>query len=259
MKNPVFDKDLTALLRNCENSDLDPIVETILSIPSQTLTRQKSFREHRGDHKAYVDEIIYEITSLGGNTLANLVRGHGVAYREMVCDVAAKLGIHAGASDDVETVEEKVILKLLHMAYRKMSAEDRSALAELINAGFPEGESIDFDDNFPELEISRRLGDGATSLLGDRLQHAIDIASHSTRVRRGLVGATKLVLTRMATGALGGPISWAATLGEGLYNLLGPNYPASVALVAHIGLIRQKYEQIDRDMVTEMVAEGELA
>src|SRR5687768_15289655 len=133
MKNPVFDKDLTTLLRQCDNSDLDPIVSIILASPSQTLTVKQAYREHAGDHKAYIDELIYEITSFGGNSLANLVRGHGVPYAEMVRDVAGRLGITPTVVDTTATLEEKVILKVLKLSYDQMSPEDRTALGDLIN------------------------------------------------------------------------------------------------------------------------------
>ncbi|MBC8145465.1 MAG: hypothetical protein H7X80_07755, partial [bacterium] len=132
MKNPVFDKDLTALLKNCENIDLDPIVETILGLPSQTLSRQTGYQQHAGDHRAYVDEIVYEITSFGGHTLANMARGHGVAYADMVNDVAEKLGVNADDDDAVATLEEKIILRVLRLSADSMSDDDRIALADLL-------------------------------------------------------------------------------------------------------------------------------
>jgi uncharacterized protein YaaW (UPF0174 family) len=296
MKNPVFEKDLTSLLRNCDNTDLDPIVEVILSLPSQTLSKRPAFIEHEGDHKAYVDEIVYEITSLGGNTIANLVRGHGVAYHDMVQDVAAKLGVSETDADTVAT------LRILRLGASQMTDEDRLALADLLDleseisdeAESPEravdeaGERIgeepgvepgdegdrDYtgttstdngqleggaDENFPEAEVSRRLADSATSLLGDRIFNVVDHVVRTTRVRRVLVATAKAALVKILTSPLGGGVSWAAALGKGVHDLMGPNYAASLSLVAHIGLLRQKYEQIERDMMTDEVADGSIA
>jgi uncharacterized protein YaaW (UPF0174 family) len=247
MKNPVFDKDLTTLLRQCDNSDLDPIVSIILAAPSQTLTVKQSYREHAGDHKSYIDEIIYEITSFGGNSLANLVRGHGVPYAEMVRDVAGRLGLTPSAIDTTATLEEKVIVKVLKLSYEQMSPDDRTALGDLMNAGAEDGEEIAFDDGFPEQEIGRRLGDGASSLMGDRIQNAVNVAARSTQIRHALGTAAKAVLTKVATASLGGPVSWAALIGQSVYDLFGPSTSTAIALVAHIGLIRQKQEQIRQD------------
>jgi uncharacterized protein YaaW (UPF0174 family) len=283
MKNPVFDKDLTSLLKNCDNADLDPIVETIRSLPSETLTKRPAFIEHAGDHKAYVDEIVYEITSLGGNTLANLFRGQGVAYADMVRDGAKKLGIDETASDTVATLEEKMILRILHLGADEMSEDDRLALADLLaidesledetgaletsedepvdegedeQEGGVEGIAAEVGEEFPEAEVSRRLADSATSLMGDRIFSAVEHVARTTRVRRALVGAAKAMLVKAVTAPLGGGVSWVAALGKGLHEIMGPNYTASLFLVAHIGLLRQKYEQIERDVSDEVTAIG---
>ena len=256
MKNPVFDKDLTTLLRQSDNSDLDPILSIILAAPSQTLTVKQAYREHAGDHKAYIDEIIYEITSFGGNSIANLVRGHGVPYAEMVRDVAGRLGLVPTAVDTTATLEEKVIVKVLKLSYDQMSTEDRTALGALLNVGAEDGEEIAFDEGFPEQEISRRLGDGATSLMGDRIQNAVNVAAKATRIRYALGTAGRAVLTKVATASLGGPLSWAALIGQSVYDLFGPSTSTAIALVAHIGLIRQKQEQMRLDELHEVEGDG---
>jgi uncharacterized protein YaaW (UPF0174 family) len=302
MKNPVFDKDLTSLLKNCDNNDLDPIVELILGLPSETLTQREAYLEHEGDHKAYVDEIVYEITSFGGNTVANLVRGHGIPYHDMVRDVGGKLGVDETEADTIGTLEEKIILRVLRLGASQMTEEDREALADLLDleseinddlestestadetaggssdepASEP-GEEGDRDyegstaatngqleagseESFPEAEVSRRLADSATSLLGDRIFHVVENVARMTRIRRVLVTAAKVTLVKMATRPLGGGISWLAALGKGIHDLSGPNYTASLSLVCHIGLLRQKYEQIERDMLTEDVEDGSIA
>ena len=298
MKNPVFDKDLTSLLKNCDNLDLDPIVESILSLPSQTLSMRPEYQEHAGDHKAYVDAIVYEITSFGGHTIANLIRGHGVAYVDMVRDVAGKLGVVESEADTVATLEEKIILRVLRLGADQMSDEDRTALADLLaleseiageTADAPGAEDSDevggptpgletgsegdrdygriaagdngqlergADEGFPEAEVSRRLADSATALAGDRIFSVVDHVARTTRVRRTMIAASKVAVIKALTSPLGGALSWAAAIGRGLHDLMGPNYAASLALVAHIGLLRQKYEQIERDIETDAVEVG---
>ncbi len=256
MKNPVFDKDLTPLFRGCDNADLDPLVEIILTAPGETLTLKETYREHSGDHKSYIDEIVYEITSLGGNTLANLVRGHGIPYAEMVRDVARKLGVHPRVTDDTKTLEEKTLLKVLEINYEQLDEEDRVALAELMDL---ERETTE-DGKFPEEEISRKLGDAATSLVGDRIQNAIELAARSARIRQMFLSTVRASLAKVGTLSLGGPISWAFGVGQTVYELFGPNYARTVGLVAQVGLLRQKYIQRERDaesieeIETELVA-----
>jgi uncharacterized protein YaaW (UPF0174 family) len=253
MKNPVFDKDLTPLLRECSNEELDSIVQVILAAPSQTLTIQKAYRDHVGDHKSYVDEIIYEITSFGGNSIANLVRGHGVSYAEMVRDVAKRLMVTASITDTTETIEEKIILKILKLSYDRMEVEDRIALGQLINL------SVKADSNgnseFPEEEISSRLASSASTLMGDRIQNAIDIAEHSARIRQTVVAGTRSIMMKLALIPLGGPISWSMAAGQAIYDLFGPSLSRSLSLISQIGLLRQKSKQSERDRVEQDIEE----
>lgn len=282
MKNPVFDKDLTSLLKNCDNTDLDPIVETILSLPSETLSKRPEYLEHKGDHRSYIDALVYEITSLGGHTLANLIRGRGVDYADMVGDVASKLDVVPEDADTVETLEEKIILRILRLGSAHMSDDDRVALRDLLELegedsqhipaeAAPPNESGELsqelgrdvtsgvqsangglergsDDAFPEAEASRRIADSATALAGDRIAQVVEHVVRTTRLRRTMVAASKAAIFKAVTMPLGGPLSWAIAIGRGLHDLMGPNYAASLSLVAHIGLLRQKYEQIERDL-----------
>jgi uncharacterized protein YaaW (UPF0174 family) len=252
MKNPVVDKDLTQLLRHCDNADLDPVVSIILAAPSQTLTLKESYRAHAGDHKAYVDEIVYEVTSFGGNSLANLVRGQGVPYADMVRDVATYLGVKPTVNDTTTTLEEKTILKVLKPSYDRLGEEDKLALQELLSIGATDAEEgIDFGDGFPEEQIGQALATAGTSLLGDRIQNAIQTAAKSARVRQTMATVVKSALAKVATAGLGGPVSWTVAVGQGIYELFGPNYTIALGLITQIGLLRQKYAQLQRDLTAE--------
>lgn len=243
MKNAPFDKDLTALFKECDNEDLDPIVNIILSATSQTLTVQKEYKEHTGDHKTYVDAIVYEINSFGGNSLANLVRGHGVPYAEMVRDVAGKLGVKTGPTDTIASLEMKIILRILKLSYEQLGEDDQLALRELLDLG----DELDFSEGFPEDEIGSRLGTAGQSLIGDRIQNAIRTAARSAQIRQTLVGLVKSGITKIATAGLGGPVSWTLAIGQTIYDLFGPSYTIALGLVAQIGLLRQKHAQVLRD------------
>ncbi|MDB5035049.1 MAG: hypothetical protein JWQ98_2290 [Chlorobi bacterium] len=247
MKHPVFDKDLTSLLRHCDNADLDPIVSIILASPSQTLTLKEEYKGSDGDHKRYVDEIVYEITSFGGNSLANLVRGQGIPYAEMLRDVASKLSIRPLITDTTSSLETKVILKILKLAYDNLGEEDQQALQELLNVGSDAGDAIDFSDGFPEDEIGAQLASASTSLLGDRIQNAIQTAARSAKLRQTMASVVKSALAKVATAGLGGPVSWTVAIGQGLYELFGPNFTIALGLIAQIGLLRQKHAQFQRD------------
>jgi len=254
MKKPVFDKDLTQLMRQSDNEDLDPIVSIILSSPSQTLTIKEGYKEHSGDHKAYVDELVYEITSFGGNSLANLIRGQGVPYAEMVRDVASTLGIRPLVTDVTAMLEEKAILRILKLSYDALEEEDRLALKDLLDLAPADGDGqdgLDFSNGFPEEEIGMRLATAGTSLIGDRMQNAIHVAARTTKIRQTVSSIIKSAVAKVATLGLGGPVSWSVAVGQAIYELFGPNYTIAIGLVAQIGLLRQKHAQLQRDVVME--------
>jgi uncharacterized protein YaaW (UPF0174 family) len=254
MKNPIFDKNLTPLLRGCTNLELDSIVEIILTAPSQTLTVQGAYREHAGDHHSYVDEIVYEITSFGGNTLANLVRGRGVPYAELVRNVATELNLPPTFTDTTATLEMKIIIRVLKLTYDKLSPEDRIALQDILAVDDDPAGEIDFSEGFPEREISNRLASAGTALLGDRIGHAVETAAASTRVRRTLLGFIRSGVTKIATAGLGGPISWTLAIGEALAHLFAPNMTIALALITQVGLLRQENAHAELDNADEDVA-----
>ncbi len=246
MKKPIIDKDLTGLLRQCDNSELDTIVSIILAAPSQTLTLQEHYRAYQGDHKAYVDELVYEITSFGGNSLANMVRGQGVPYADMVRDVARHLSIKLTMADTVPTLETKIIIRILQLAYSRLSDEDKLALQDLLDLG--DEEARDFFNGVSEEEAGQRIAAAGTSLLGDRIQHAIRLAARSARFRQTIMSTIKAGIAKIGSMGLGGPVSWTVAAGQAVYDLFGPNYTVAIGLVAEIGLLRQKHAQIARDM-----------
>lgn len=246
MKNPVFDKDLTPLLRQCDNTDLQAIIDVILADTRQTLDRQAAYLEHQGDHRSYVDEIVYEVTSFGGNSLTNLVRGHGITYAEMVHEVVGLLGIHAPVGADVARLEQLVVLKLLKLGREDMDEADTTALAELLelSAGI---DNADAGASVDQEELSRRLATEATSLSGDRIRSAVESAKRAVQRRGAATAVLRAALVKLGTSGLGGPASWTATALQTVYELFGPNHATTVTLVATIGLIRQKQLQIERD------------
>jgi uncharacterized protein YaaW (UPF0174 family) len=248
MKYPVFDKDLTPLLRECDNAELDPIVSLILAAPTQTLTLKEEYRAHAGDHKAYIDEIVYEVTSFGGNALSNLLRGHGVPYAEMVGDVAAMLGARPTPLDTVATLEEKIILKIIRLAYAAMSPEDQAALRALLQLD----DEIDLA-TFPEERIGGEIVDTATSLAGDRIQHAVLTAARSTRIRQAFMTALRSGIVKLTTASLGGPVSWITAAGQAIFDLAGPNYTTVLGLIAQIGILRQKHDRIPEEQDLEAI------
>ena len=128
-------------LKSCTKEELEPLVGAILGTDdkgnidrsgrfSSELDKKPAFTTHFPDHTKYVDEIIEEIQKYGGNSIANAVRGMGVSYHEVLCDVAKKMKVNFNAAQTTQTIEDSLLAKVLEDAWEKMSEEDRKKLIE---------------------------------------------------------------------------------------------------------------------------------
>lgn len=139
------DHDLD-FLRQCTKEELEPLVGIILGTDdngnidrggriSSELEQSSNFRKHWPDHTKYVDEIIEEIQTFGGNSFANAFRGHGVPYREVLTDVCDKQKVNYNGRSSIEQIEENLLCKVLREMWEKMSEEDRAKLLEEVGGG----------------------------------------------------------------------------------------------------------------------------
>ena len=93
---------LTPLLKQATNEDLEPLVEYLTGTFSEHFSGREVYQTHYPNHQKYVDVIESELRRFGGNTIANVFRGEGPPYDEIVRDVANKLDVDFEDSDSVE-------------------------------------------------------------------------------------------------------------------------------------------------------------
>ncbi|VWD51649.1 hypothetical protein BLA18112_07549 [Burkholderia lata] len=79
-------------------------------------------------HRRSWDAIAGELQHFGGDTLANLVRGTGVLYREILLDVCTKLNVKADKKGTVSEIETEVVDKVISDAWGKLSPAEQDAL-----------------------------------------------------------------------------------------------------------------------------------
>lgn len=85
--------DLYALLAVCTNDELDPIVKTLLGATTNFLEVNDVYKKFSPNHIMYHKEICDELRTFGGNSFANIFRGNGPEYSELVDDVCEKLDV----------------------------------------------------------------------------------------------------------------------------------------------------------------------
>ena len=231
---------LTRLLKRASNDDLEPLVEYLTNPVTEELSGKEVYQTHYPNHKKYVEAIESELRLFGGNTIANVFRGEGPPYDEIVRDVAKKLKVDFYDSDSIEKIEIRMLLKILDQSYEKMSDAERRKLVKLFkDSGV---ENVDFSSGVPIATIMAQIAGKSGGFATYQL--AVIVANEISKIvlKKGLsVGANQL-LTRSIGIALG-PIGWAVSGIWTAITIASPAYRVTIPCVLHIAYIRQKLKQ----------------
>lgn len=127
----VKDKDLT-FLENCHNEDLKTLADLLVFDPdsqtkrlTESLSLTSSYQENYPKKmKALIPQMVQELQLFGGNSVMNFFRGHGVSYREILCDVCDKLKVNYNRESVINRIEEQLLLKVLRDSVENMSVEE---------------------------------------------------------------------------------------------------------------------------------------
>ena len=236
------DRDLVPLLRACTDEELAPIVEIILDKGwiSSELEMTEVFKKYRPSHSKYTDEIAAEIQLFGGHMLMRLMRGHGVPYREVAFDVGEKLKADIKDSDSVETIEEKILKKVVSDTWDRMTDDQKRELWEFVGK-----KTDDFD---PTTILGKqallaavialiRLGGFRSYILAVQITNAAFIALFG----RGLAFAANAGMMRLM-GVFVGPVGWLVTILWTVIDLSGPAYRVTIPIVLYVATLRMKFK-----------------
>lgn len=232
------DTDLLGLLAGCTDEELRPLVGYILGprgdfrVTSQ-LDLTKAFRREGWGHPSrYYVEIAAEIQKFGGHTLMNRLReGRGIRYREIVRDVAQRMGVKVRRSWRVDEIEEKILARIVSKAFDEMTDEERQELFALLGTKYQTVPKA-----LQGFALQKLLRSGGIS----SPQIAALVANGMARalLSRGIRAATRLAGHRSSS-ILAGPLSWAATMAWSFQDLAGPAYRVTVPCVLHCAYLRQ--------------------
>lgn len=234
------DLDLLDVLKSASNEDLEPLVRYILGGPekadsrvSSELEMEESYKQNYPNHKIYHREIAAEIQLFGGQTFINIFRGTGVAYKEIVCDVADKLSVNYSKTSSVAEIENQIILKVIEKSYEKMSQEEKEKFLEEIGID----KSLGIPAVLPIAAVQALIK--ATGFLAYRLAVIVANAVARQMLGRGLALGANAGLTR-AIGVFAGPIGWIITGLWTLFDIGSPAYRVTIPCVLHIAFLRQQ-------------------
>lgn len=233
----IHDPDLADVLISASDDDIGLLIDVItdngkgrISL-SSSVCRQLSAAKNRKITEFERGLVAEELTRFGGNSFMNLFRGgNGVAYKELVTDVAAHVGVPKGEQGDCAKMEMAIISKVLAQSLDRMSEEDRTTFFESLGAFYRPGMGA--------AEMALLLASLAST---NAYRMAAMVASATMRSvigRGGLIGGAAGL--GRGLGVLAGPVGWAIAGLWTAYDLASPAYRVTVPCVLQIGQMRQK-------------------
>ncbi len=231
------DEPLLALLLAAEPDDVCLLVDYItdagrgrISLAGTVKEFLHQAREDKAFDKDVLTLLVHELRMFGGNSITNLFRSGGVTYKEIATDVLSHVGGKSTDSDDLGTIELKVLQRLLDKAWNKMSKEARAQFAEKF------GES-DAANPFSFTHFLNRMGFGHAATLD--VTSFVSASLGANLLGAGAVLGAELLMGRLAGLALG-PIGVALGAGLAGYSLASPAFRITLPCVVQIAYIRQK-------------------
>ncbi|QBH95276.1 hypothetical protein EKN56_01960 [Limnobaculum zhutongyuii] len=120
------------------DKDLYPVLQ-------QASSDEKAFLAEiiAGKHSSNIDKnerdalkLAIELQSMGGDSLMNLFRQRGVGYREIVADVAGKVGVKIDLQGDIIKIEELIAEKVIEGYKEKLSEKERDEFEKVLRECF---------------------------------------------------------------------------------------------------------------------------
>ncbi|RYU47762.1 DUF3944 domain-containing protein [Aliivibrio finisterrensis] len=238
------DKNLE-VLRYADNEMLSILVKYLTTDKNgktrytETLTKNKKFKEAKGDYQQVWQLIAGELQHFGGDTLANLFRRSGVEYREILIDVCKKLKIKTDYKADVVDIEQALFAKLFNDSWEKMSESEKAELRKELKIDA----SLTSSAALAAIIVAIRMG----GFMSYQIAIIVANAVAKTLLGQGLALATNAGLAR-AIGIFAGPIGIAITVLLSVPAISGPAFRVTLPAVVQIAAIRQQMLKDDKDI-----------
>lgn len=238
MAMKISDPDL-AFLASADNDDVGVLIDHItdkgegrISLASETCKTLSEAKASSQITLAVRVLMAEEIQRFGGNSLANLLRGSGVPYKEAVCDVARHVKANFNPKSDVGTIELAIVETVLTQSVEKMSEKEKADLFAEFGAQYTKGPG-------PFVMGALQAAIRASGFGAYKLAAVVANAVARAILGRGLsFGATAAMMRGI--GAFAGPIGWAMTAIWTVFDLGSPAYRVTVPCVIQIAYMRQK-------------------
>ena len=227
----MIDNDLMFLAK-CENEDLRSLADILVYDPeshSQRMTEGLSLTEnyqknYPDNMKEVIPQIVQELQLFGGNSVLNFFRGHGVQYREILCDVCNKLKVNFNEKSSVERIEEQLLIKVLEDSVEDMTKEQ-------------------IQDIGGDLGLKNKDMLKHAIVVGSPIYYRLVIAIVQGLIRRYGLALTGRVLSVRMLSVLAGPVGLVATSIWTLMDIAGAAYRVTIPCVILIAYMRATYSK----------------
>jgi len=232
------DQELFSVLEMASQEDLGVLIDIItdngkgrVALDDGVMSALLAAKNAGAVQNMHLLMIAGEIQLFGGNSIINLFRGKGVAYREIICDVADHLKANFYDNQDVAVIESDILMKVLEKSLEQMSEEEKKNF-------------------FAEFGVNYSVGAGAAAIAamqavirtnGFMAYKLAVIAANAVAkavIGRGLILGTNAAITR-TVGAFAGPIGWAITAIWSAFDLAAPAYRVTVPCTIQLAYMRQ--------------------
>lgn len=241
-------------LFSCTKEELEPLVKILLNAATNWLDIDTDYKLYHPDHTKYVDAIIGDFQRFGGNTFANMVRGWGVPYREILEDVCDNQKIKFSKSSTTEEIENALIEKTLSDMWAQLTEEQRREILEelgkdskkfnLLGTGTSSLLTLFRMGGFESYKVSVMLANGLAKML----------------LGRGLAFGANAALTRTLS-IVTGPIGWAVGGIWTAFDIASPAMRVVVPFtvwVANLRPLKKHAKEVGED-IKSCIASGDFA
>ncbi len=240
-----YDRDLE-FLKQLESSDLLDLFEVLVfgkdgeKRHNEKLTSSIEYKRHGDDYAKYAERIAEELQYYGSNSFASFIKGEGVLYKEILCDVCDKLKVNYNKKTETTLIEQNMLSKILERSLEEMDDEEVKEMCDEL--------SIENTGNLNRQALSAaaltlfKMGGFKSYQLAVIVADAVA----KTILGRGLSLAGNQVLTRTLS-FLTGPVGWIITGVWTAIDIAGPAYRVTIPACIVVATLRLKTQQAGED------------
>ncbi|WP_207387561.1 DUF3944 domain-containing protein [Helicobacter pylori] len=200
---------------------------------TEGLTLSEEYKRHGHDYAKYAERIAEELQHYGANSFASALRGTGVLYREILCEVCNKLKVNYNKKTETTLIEQNMLSKILERSLEEMDDEEVKEMCDEL--------SIKNTDNLNRQALSTaaltlfRMGGFKSYQLALIVANAVIKAIF----QRGLSLWANVALTR-GLSILTGPVGWIITGVWTAIDIAGPAYRVTIPACILVTTLRLK-------------------